>query len=81
MSDSMEELLPLHIKEVDNTSKTWQSVIFWIIKDKGHGSLDSNILRQTKDRQTGVVSYVSGQWKRCVIEDQTWSLEHPLQPN
>jgi len=48
MSNNMKELLPSHIKEVDNTSKTWPSVIFWIIKDKGHGSLDSNILRQTK---------------------------------
>ena len=40
MSDSLEELLPSHMEEVDSTSKTWHSDIFWIIKDEGHGSLD-----------------------------------------
>lgn len=50
MLDSMEELFPSHVKEVDSRSKTWPYIIFWIIKDNGHGSLDLNILRQTKDR-------------------------------
>ena len=66
----MKEFLPLHIKEVDSTSRTWPSVTFWIIKDKGHASLDSNILRKTKDRQTGAVSYVSGQWRGYDIKGQ-----------
>lgn len=43
MSDSLEELLPSRMEEVDSTSKTWHFDIFWIIKDEGHGSLDSNI--------------------------------------
>ena len=43
MSDSLEELLPSHMEEVDSTSKTWHFDIFWITKDEGHGSLDLNI--------------------------------------
>ena len=43
MSDSLEEFLYSHMEKVDSTSRTWHSDISYIIKDEGHGSLDSNI--------------------------------------
>lgn len=50
MSKHLGRVFAFTHKKVDNTSRTWPSVTFWIIKDKGHASLDSNILRQTKDQ-------------------------------
>ena len=48
MSDNLEELLSSHMEKVDNTSRTWHFDIFCIIKDEGHGSLDSNILEENQ---------------------------------
>ena len=48
MSDSLEELLSSHMEEVDSTSRTWHPDIFFIIKDEGHGSLDSNIFEENQ---------------------------------
>ena len=52
-----------HIKDVDICH-------ILKIKDKIHASVDSKIIRPTKDRRARVVSYVSEQWRRCGIEDQ-----------
>ena len=48
MSDILEKFLPPHMKEVDSTSRMWHSDIFWIIKDEGHRSLDSNIFEENQ---------------------------------
>ena len=48
MSDSLEELLSSHMEKADNTSRTWHSDIFCIIKDEGHGSLDSKIFEENQ---------------------------------
>ena len=48
MSDSLEELLTSHMEKVDSTSRTWHFDIFCIIKDEGHGSLDSNIFEENQ---------------------------------
>jgi len=48
MSDSLEELLSSHMERIDSTSRTWHSDIFCIIKNEGHGSLDSNIFEENQ---------------------------------
>jgi len=40
---SFEELLSSHMEKVDSILRTWHYDTFCIIKDEGHGSLDSNI--------------------------------------
>ena len=47
---NLKGFLLLNIKEVDNTSKTWPSVTFWKTKDEEPTSVDSKIVRKTKDR-------------------------------
>ena len=75
MWNSLQEFWLSRMKMVDNTSRTWPSVTFWIIKDKGHAFLDSKIVRKTKNRWARVVSYVSGHWKTCAIEDNHGALK------